>query len=210
MEEKTVNGTTWGRTDRGWISLDYVKPIVPLPDSDVHCNVEAYDSLHEMPAGHFTVNGDKKTYNGETLSITIPADWLTLEQHFEDNGVRYFRHPTISGCQFRFEPTESIYIRKPTEEEYRKMFSYSNLQDLKFISITQEKISGFSCTKVVYSYTTSKGDQRMSIFYDNIVIGVIMYRFDIDYPAAESERLAPVFEEIVDSIVLLPYSPIRS
>ena len=161
-----------------------------------------------MPAEKFTVNGDKKTYNGSTFSITIPADWLTLEQHFEDNGVCYFRHPTIN-CQFRFEPTESVYIRERTEEEYRKMFSYSNLQDLKFISITVEKISGFSCTKVVYSYT-SDGVQRTAILYDNIVIGVIMYRFYIYYPAAESEQLAPIFEEMIDSIVLLPYSPIRS
>ena len=25
LEEKTVNGTTWGRTDRGWISMDHVE-----------------------------------------------------------------------------------------------------------------------------------------------------------------------------------------
>ena len=25
LEEKTVNGTPWGRIDKGWICLDYVK-----------------------------------------------------------------------------------------------------------------------------------------------------------------------------------------
>jgi hypothetical protein len=202
LEEKTVNGTPWGRTVHGWISLDYVKPIVPIPESGVVCNTDSPGSLHDMPAGRFTVSGDKKTYNGGTLSITIPADWLALEKHLEDNGVSYFRHPTISGCQFRFEPSESAYVYKRTEEEYRKIL------DAKIHSITIEKISGFSCTKVVYSYTTSAGVQKMGIFYDNIDIGVIVYYFDIEYPAAESEQLVPIFEEIIDSIVLLPYSPI--
>jgi hypothetical protein len=202
LEEKTVNGTPWGRTVHGWISLDYVKPIVPIPESGVVCNTDSPGSLHDMPAGRFTVSGDKKTYNGGALSITIPADWLALEQHFEDNGVSYFRHPTISGCQFRFEPSESAYVYKRTEEEYRKIL------DATIHSITIEKISGFSCTKVVYSYTTSAGVQKMGIFYDNIDIGVIVYYFDIEYPAAENEQLAPIFEEMIDSIVLLPYSPI--
>ena len=51
--------------------------------------------------------------------------------------------------------------------------------------------------------------QKMGIFYDNIVIGIIMYEFDIDYPAAESEQLVPIFEEMIDSIILRPYSTIN-
>lgn len=62
----------------------------------------------------------------------------------------------------------------------------------------------YTSTKVVYSYIDD-GIAYIGTRYDNVITGLCMYVFDTVYPATESARLAPIFEEIIDSIVLQPY-----
>ena len=206
MEEKTVNGTTWGRTDRGWISLDYVKPVATEFPAYVPCigDPDFYYQYHEINPQRFTINGDLKTYTNHTISFSIPVDWLAEEAHGEDCSDYSFDDPT-GLCSLNYTSTYSDYFfGYRTEEEYYKLLSHSGTRPIEILSYTEAKISGFSCKKLVYSYT-SNGTEYIATWYDYVITGWMMYDFTIVYPAAESERLAPVFDAIIDSIVLLTY-----
>ena len=169
-------------------------------------NVEEYNPdpypLHEISANKITVDGDKKTYKGAYVTLSVPVDWLALEQHFEDFTNYYFKEPTLDRCQLTFSSTGSEYARERTEAEYLERFSH--LENVKILSYTKKTLSGFGCTKVVYSYS-SEGTEYIGTLYDNVITGLCMYEFAIVYPTAESARLAPVFDAIVDSITVQPY-----
>ncbi len=199
LEEKTVNGTVWGRTNRGWISLDYVVALAPKPPEKTLCNAEPY-TYHDINSDRFTVNGDKKTYNYGEVTISMPASWLAQEIHGEDGTDYRFKDP-VSHYSLSYSTSEA-YFRKWTEEDYLERFGAAD-EDGKILSLTEEKLSGFSCTKVVYTYTHN-GTSYIYTLYHNVIVGLIMYEFSFTYPVAESGQFAPVFEDIVASIVLQP------
>ncbi|MBE6926731.1 MAG: hypothetical protein E7461_07800 [Ruminococcaceae bacterium] len=171
-------------------------------------NVEEYNPdpypVHEISADKLTIDGTKKTYKGQNITLRVPVDWLALEQHSEDGSAYFFREPTFDRCQLTFYSTGSQYARERTEAEYLELFSSSERTDVKILSYTKETLSGYGCTKVVYSYTDD-GIEYIGTRYDNVITGLCLYDFAITYPVAESERFAPVFESIIDSIVLQPY-----
>ena len=169
-------------------------------------NVEEYNSdpypLHEINAKYFSVDGDKKTYNGYIFALTVPTDWDALERHCEDGTDYYFRHPTVDNCQLYIYHTGTEYVYVRTEDEYLKYLA-SSLENVKILSYAKEKLSGFDCIKVVYTYTAD-GTEYIATRYDNVIRGFAMLSFETVYPAAESGRLAPVFDAIVDSITVYP------
>ena len=171
-------------------------------------NVEEYNPdpypIHEISADNLTVDGTRKTYKGQNITLSVPVDWFALEQHSEDGTAYFFREPTFDRCQLTFYSTGSQYARERTEAEYLELFSSSDRTDVKILSYTKETLSGYGCTKVVYSYTDD-GIEYIGTRYDNVITGLCLYDFAITYPVAESERFAPVFESIIDSIVLQPY-----
>ena len=174
-----------------------------ISNTDVADDYDPY-AIHEISADKLTVDGTKKTYKGQNITLRVPVDWLALEQHGEDGTAYYFREPTLDRCQLTFYTTGSQYARERTEAEYLELFSSSERTDVKILSYTKETLSGYGCTKVVYSYTDD-GIEYIGTCHDNVITGLCLYDFTITYPAAESERFAPVFELIIDSIVLQPY-----
>ena len=168
-------------------------------------NVEEYNSdpypIHEINAKYFSVDGDKKTYNGYIFALTVPTDWLCQERHWEDGTDYYFDDPALENCQLYIHHTGAEYVYERTEAEYLSLFS--ELKDVKILSYAKEKLSGFDCTKVVYTYTAN-GTAYTAVRYDNIIRGFALLHFRLVYPTSESERLAPVFDAIVDSITVYP------
>lgn len=160
--------------------------------------------IHEISPDMITVDGDKKTYNGAAFALTVPADWLALERHMEDGTIYYFEDPALENCHLYIDHTGAEYVYERTEAEYLKYLSDSDVTDVKIFSYAKEKLSGFDCIKIVYSYT-AEGTAYTAVRYDNIVRGFALFHFSLVYPTAERERLAPVFEAIVDSISVLPY-----
>jgi hypothetical protein len=202
LEEKTVNETVWGRTNRGWISLDHVVATVPAPPDEPPCYADP-DTYHEISSDRFTVIGDKKTYKYGYLTFSMPASWLAEEMHWEDGSDYNFQDPA-NHFGLSYSTTEAAHARKWTEEEYLQRFSGPNIEDVKILSCTTDKLSVFSCTKVVYTYTVNGTAYRKTL-YHNVITGPGMYEFSFYYPVAESEQFAPVFEDIIASIVLQPY-----
>ena len=159
--------------------------------------------IHEISPDMITVDGDKKTYNGYIFALTVPSDWLCQEQHWEDGTSYYFDDPALENCQLYIYHTGAAYVFERTEDEYLKYLA-SSLENVKILSYAKEKLSGFDCIKVAYSYTV-EGAEYIATCYDNVIRGFAMLSFETVYPAAESERLAPVFDAIVDSITVQPY-----
>ena len=160
-------------------------------------------AIHEISADKLTVDGSKKTYTDQGITLSVPSDWLALEQHGEDGTTYFFEDPTTERCRLSFRVTGSVYAVYRTQAEYLKLFSGWGYENVNILSYTKEKISGYDCTKVVYSYTED-GNAYIGTRYDNVIRGLGMYEFSTVYPAAESERFAKVFESIMDSIVLKP------
>lgn len=160
-------------------------------------------AIHELSDSNLTVDGTKKTYKDQYITLSVPSDWLALEQHGADGTIFFFEDPTTERCLLSFYVTGSVYAIHRTEAEYLALFKRWGYENVNILSYTKEKISGYDCTKVVYSYTEN-GNAYIGTRYDNVITGIRMYEFDIDYPAAESERFAKVFESIMDSIVLKP------
>lgn len=158
--------------------------------------------LHEISPDMITVDGDEKTYNGYTFALTVPADWLCQEQHLEDGTSYYFDDPALENCQLYIYHTSAEYVYERTEDEYLKYLA-SSLENVKILSYAKEKLSGFDCIKVAYSYTFN-GTAYTAVRYDNIVRGFALLQFRLVYPTAESARLTPVFDAIVDSITVYP------
>jgi len=160
-------------------------------------------AIHEISPDKITVDGSKKTYTDQGITLSVPSDWLALEQHGEDGTIYTFQDPTSDNCELYFYSTGSVYAAYRTEAEYLALFSGWGYENVNILSYTKEKISGYDCTKVVYSYTED-GNAYIGTRYDNVIRGLGMYEFSTVYPAAESERFAKVFESIMDSIVLRP------
>jgi hypothetical protein len=160
--------------------------------------------IHEISADKLVIDGSHKTYKGQNITLSVPVDWRALEQHGEDGTSYFFREPTLDRCQLTFYSTGSQFAIHRTEAEYLELFSSSERTDVKILSYTKETLSGYGCTKVVYSYTDD-GIEYIGTRYDNVITGLCLYDFTITYPAAESERFASAFESIMDSIVLQPY-----
>ena len=191
-----------GPNQPGLISLDYVVATVPALPEEPPCNADP-NTYHEISSDRFTVNGDKKTYKHGYLTFRMPASWLAKEMHWEDGSDYNFQDP-VNHCGLFYSTAEAAHARKWTEEEYLQRFSGPDTEDVKILSCTTERLSAFSCTKVVYTYTVN-GTAYMKTLYHNVITGLVMYEFSFYYPVAESERFAPVFEDIIASIVLQPY-----
>lgn len=170
-------------------------------------NVEEYNPdpypLHEINTKYFSIDGDKKTYNGAAFALTVPVDWLATERHWEDGTDYHFEDPTLARLGLSIYQTGAEYVYERTEEEYLAYLSQT-LENVKILSYTKETLSGFDCTKVVYSYTV-EGTEYIATRYDNVIRDFTLLDFHIVYPVAESAQFAPVFEDIVASIVLQPY-----
>ena len=173
------------------------EPTQPTEPSDPY-------AIHEISADKIIVDGTKKTYKGQNITLSVPVDWLALEQHGEDGTTYFFRDQTSDRCQLTFYSTGSQFAINRTEAEYLALFSRWGYENVNILSCTNEKISGYDCTKVVYSYTV-EDTEYIGTRYDNVITGLCMYMFSTVYPAAESERIASVFGSVMDSIVLQPY-----
>lgn len=184
---------TLSKTDKGYQFISNI---------DIEDDHNPY-AIHEISADKLTVDGTKKTYTDQSITLSVPADWLALEQHGEDGTVYTFQDPTTERCRLSFRVTASVYAVYRTQAEYLKLFSGWGYENVNILSYTKEKISGYDCTKVVYSYAED-GNAYIGTRYDNVIRGLGMYEFSTVYPAAESERFAKVFESIMDSIVLKP------
>ena len=69
LEQKNVNGTAWGRTDKGWISLAYVKLDVPENQTPARSGVITADVLN-IRKGPGTGNAVVGSYtHGQTVTI---------------------------------------------------------------------------------------------------------------------------------------------
>jgi len=169
-------------------------------------NVEEYNPdpypIHEISPNRITVDGSEKVYSDTNFALRVPADWLAQEKHMEDGTIYYFDDPALKNCHLYVDHTGAEYVYERTEAEYLALFS--KLEDVKILSYTKEQLSGFDCIKVVYSYTAG-GTAYTAVRYDNIIRGFALLQFSLVYPTAESERLAPVFDAIVDSITVQPY-----
>ena len=185
---------TLHKTDKGYQFISNI---------DVADDYDPY-AIHEISADKLTVDGTKKTYKGQNITVSVPVDWLALEQHGEDGITYFFRDPTSDRCQLTFYSTGSQFAIHRTEAEYLALFSRWGYENVNILSCTKEKISGYDCTKVVYSYTV-EGTAYIVTRYDNVITGLCMYTFSTDYPTAESERFASIFGSVMDSIVLQPY-----
>lgn len=161
-------------------------------------------TIHEIIDDRITIEGSEKMFCDLGITVSIPSDWLCLEINGEDGSSYFFREPELGDkCQLYFCITGSVYAYQRTEDEYLEYFSSCGETDVKIISLTKEKLSGFECTKVVHSYSY-EGTEYIEIHYDNVVTGVRLYDFTITYPASEKETFEPVFASIMDSLELTP------
>ena len=76
MEKKTVNGTVWGRTDKGWISLDYVSLTEPEAPTE--------PPVTEPPAEQFPITG---TVSSERLNIRATANGRYLGYYVRSSRI---------------------------------------------------------------------------------------------------------------------------
>jgi len=158
---------------------------------------------YEIGDGRVTVDGAEQTYKDQWMTFRMPAGWRCTQVDGEDGSYLSFLEPTLDRCSLSFDITGAQYARERTEAEYLQLFSSSGRTDVKIISLTKETLSGWACTKVVYSYTY-EGVEYIATRYDNVITGFRLYNFSIIYPAAESQRFSPIFEAIIDSMVLQP------
>lgn len=184
---------TLSKTDKGYRFISNI---------DIEDDHNPY-AIHEISADKLTVDGTKKTHTDQCITLSVPSDWLALEQHGADGTIFFFEDPTTELCRLSFYVTGSVYAVYRTQAEYLELISGWGYENVNILSYTKEKFSGYDCTKVVYSYTED-GNAYIGTRYDNVIRGLGMYNFSIVYPAAESERFAKVFESIMDSIVLKP------
>jgi len=189
----------------GCFSDDMYTVTLSKTDTGYQFISNTYDpyAIHEPSDSDLTVDGTKKTYNERYITLSVPSDWLTLEQHGADGTIFFFEDPTTERCRLSFYVTGSVYAVYRTQAEYLELISGWGYENVNILSYTKEKFSGYDCTKVVYSYTEN-GNSYIATRYDNVITGFRMYDFSIVYPAAESERFAKVFESIMDSIALKP------
>lgn len=161
-------------------------------------------ALHNLADSRLTVDGDKKTYSDSGIAISVPFDWLCLERNGVNDSWYYFREPTLGEkCELYYHTTTPWDLPERTAEEYYLLFSGPNSTNVKIESLTKETLCGYAYTKVVSSYV-SGGIEYIRIDYDCLVAGDRFHDFIVRYPASERDTYGPVFETIMESIVLTP------
>ncbi len=157
--------------------------------------------LHDISDERITVSENKKTFNGLSISLSVPADWKCMVRNGEDGGYYFFQNPTLGEkCQLILSITGSEYLNNRTEDEYLTYLTDTEKgHDVKINTFTKEKLDGYDGRKVVYTYK-SENTEFIGIDYNNIVVGARLYDFSITYPASESETYDDIFKSIIDSV----------
>ena len=174
------------------------------------CKNTDKDSIHPYPVlevedDRVTIENDKKTFSYLGVSVSAPKKWTVLETKADGSSSYYFRDPKLGeSCQFTLSITGSKYSEKRTEAEYLDYLSnMSGYENVKINSFTEEKLNGFNCTKIAFTYSKDK-KEYVQVNYRYIVIGVRMYSCSIVYPAEKKDTYQPVFEEILNSVEFNP------
>lgn len=158
------------------------------------------NNLPDVPLG----NDGKKTCRDSNIAISFPSDWTCVEHNGAIHSGYYLREPTLGEeCELYYYTTMLWNLSELTEEDYYLQLSGPNSTNVKIESLTKETLCGYAYTKVVASYM-SGGTEYIRIDYDNLVAGGRLYSFRIRYPASEKDTYGPVFEAIMESVVLTP------
>ena len=161
--------------------------------------------MHEVKDDRVTVEDSKKTFDHLGVSVSAPEKWTVMETNADSVYSYYFRDPKLGeDCQFTLSITGSKFLEKRTEAEYLEYLSgMDGYENVKINSFTEEKLGGFGCTKIAFTY--SKNDtEYVQVDYQNILIGVRLYSCSIVYPAEEKDTCQSVLEEIVNSVDFNP------
>ncbi|MBQ3562020.1 MAG: hypothetical protein IJD71_00620 [Clostridia bacterium] len=158
-------------------------------------------TMIEISDERIKISNNKKVFSDLGITFSFPVDWIGMELNAEDLSSYSFRHPKFENARFDYSKTGAAYLYDvPNEDEYIKELP-DNLENLRIHSFMKNTLSGYECTKVVYSYT-SEDTEFIHINYEYVIVGFSWYTFSIKYPSAQSETYEGVFESIVNSIVI--------
>ena len=158
-------------------------------------------AIREITDERVIKSGDKKLFNNGQFTLRFPNSWKCFTASGEDNVDYYFRDSVMEGkCQLHIDVTFAYLYngKERTQEEYLKSFSRS-YENVVIDSVTKETIRGYTCTKVVYSYTEDN-TKFIGILYDALIEGPRFYSFRVRYPAEEKETYEKVFAYVLESI----------
>ena len=158
-------------------------------------------AIREITDERVVKSGDKKLFNNGQFTLRFPNSWKCFTASGEDNVDYYFRDSVMGEkCQLHIDVTFAYLYngKERTQEEYLKSFSRS-YENVVIDSVTKETIRGYTCTKVVYSYTEDN-TKFIGILYDALIEGPRFYSFRVRYPAEEKEIYEKVFAYVLESI----------
>ena len=158
-------------------------------------------AIREITDERVVKSGDKKLFNNGQFTLRFPNSWKCFTASGEDNVDYYFRDSVMGEkCQLHIDVTFAYLYngKERTQEEYLKSFSRS-YENVVIDSVTKETIRGYTCTKVVYSYTEDN-TKFIGILYDALIEGPRFYSFRVRYPAEEKETYEKVFAYVLESI----------
>ena len=109
LEQKTVGGTTWGRIDKGWISLDYVRLSGSSQTITGRINVQEFLRVRSGPGTNYSIAGflgpnDKVTITelrsvGGTAWGKIDKGWISMDYVIRDDGSSTTTQPSTGTTQ---------------------------------------------------------------------------------------------------------------
>lgn len=185
------------------------QPSIPPDTSSDNKNINSTSSNGEINSDYalkdisderITIVDNKKFFNHLGIIINVPKEWRCLELNGEDGSSYFFRHPELSKkFQVALSVTGVEYLKDRTQKEYLDYLCDILGKDVKIDSFAKEKVGGYDSTKVVSSYSL-ENTNFIRIDYDNITVGVRLYKVTITYPASEKETLEPIFNSIMDSV----------
>lgn len=182
--------------------------LVGVEDENYDSTEETDDlyPLLEITDERVITKGNKKIFKDLNITLGFPLDWKCFERHGEDGGAYFFQDAELGDeCQLILSVTakesvpSDVYLNERTQSEYSQYLSEAGYKDAKINSFTKEKVGGYNCTKVVFTYS-KENTKYTQIDFGYIVDDVRLCDLTIIYPTNESDTYEDIFESIINSV----------
>ena len=202
------NHTEWQLNSSIWENY-----LVGFENENNDLTEEPYDPypMLEITDERIVKSQSKKKFNDIGISLTFPLDWKCFERHGEDGGAYFFQDAELGEeCQLIFSimakesvPSD-VYLNERTKSEYSQYLSEAGYKDAKIISFTKEKVGGYNCRKVVFTYS-KENKKYTQIDFGYIVDDVRLCDLRITYPSNKNAEYENIFESIINSVEFATY-----
>ena len=157
LEQKTVDGTTWGRTNKGWISMKYVKldgasetPVENDKDDDKNSNTEVVSDGKTKVLGYGVVDigslnvrsgpGTKYDVVSSVSNCTRHAyyqksgNWVRLKDGWVSTSYFYVEGTTGDGAGTGKVTVDGLYVRTGPGTGFKTVTSHKKGDSVKILA----------------------------------------------------------------------------